>query len=382
MSLTGISVVVWVISLGLLYHVYHGYLLILRLLVWAINKAPANPPEAPLPSVTLLLTVHNEEERVGGSLDNFLALDYAPDRLEILVASDGSTDRTDEIVCPYAARGPIRLVSFDRVGKSAAQNQAIWQARGEIIAFTDADCILESNYLRELVRPFADEQVGCVAGHVRIADGGGSVGRGQGYYWDYELKLRELESRLGILAVASGAAMAVRRSAFVTLPPDVGEDCIVPLDTVLQGLKVVHTTAALATDSMASDPAEEFRARVRMTMRNWTGTWRRAALLNPIRYPGYAFALWSHKLLRWLSPILVLVVSVSSLGFINNPFLWPLPLLTFVFFALAGLGWIDQIAGIGLPIVGTVYSFCLANLGFLIGVAKALAGRSIVSYNK
>ena len=133
---------------------------------------------------------------------------------------------------------------------------------------------------------------------------------------------------------------------------------------------------------MASDPAGEFRARVRMTLRNWNGTWRRPALLNPFRYPGYAFALWSHKLLRWLSPIFIFVASVSSFSFIGHPYLWPLPLFVFAFFALAAIGWIGQITHIGLPIAGTVYSFCLANLGFFVGVAKAVSGHSVVAYER
>jgi cellulose synthase/poly-beta-1,6-N-acetylglucosamine synthase-like glycosyltransferase len=375
-----IIVAIWLIALVILYYIYHGYLLLLRFLVWEAAKVPTVSLETSMPAVTLLLTVHNEEDRVARCLDSLLALDYDPDRLEIMVASDGSTDRTNEIVRSYAARAPVRLLEFNRLGKSESQNRAIAQARGDIVAFTDADCVPEADYLRELVRPFADKQVGCVTGHLRIANMGG-VAREQGYYWSYELKLRELESRLGILAVASGSAMALRRSAFVPLPPDVGEDCMVPLDIVLQSLKVIHATAALATDSMESDPAGEFRARVRMTQRNWTGTWRRAELLNPLRRPGYGLALWSHKVLRWLSPIFVIFASIASLGLVYYPLLWPLPLSTVAFFALAALGWSDRVAtATRVPLARPSYAFCLANAGFLVGVLKALAGRSVVTY--
>ena len=382
MSRADFLFIFWLISLGALYYIYHGYLLLLRGLAWATGRTQRVPPEVPLPSVTILLTVHNEEHRIVETIKNLIALDYDRNQLEILVASDGSTDRTNDLVRGQTADIPVRLLVFERVGKSEAQNRAITKAQGEIIAFTDADGTLASDYLRELVRPFSNKQAGCVTGCLSMQSGDNVVARAQGYYWNYEIALRKLESDLGVLAVASGSAMAVRRSAFVPLPPDVGEDCMVPLDTVLQGLKVVHAASALAIDSMESDPRGEFRARVRMTQRNWTGTWRRASLLNPMRHPGYAFALWSHKLLRWLSPIFILVWSATSLGFLSHPFLWPLALLTFLAFALAGFGWLDHIMGTGFPIVGTLYSFCLANLGFFVGVAKALAGRKVVSYTK
>ena len=375
--------VMWLISLAITYYVYHGYLLVLRTLAWMTGRAGTELLQGPLPSVTLLLTVHNEQRRIGEKLQNLLELEYDRTQLEILVASDGSTDRTNDLIREQSARGaPIRLLAFDRVGKSEAQNRAIAQARGEIVVFTDADCMLAVDFLRELVRPFADKRVGCVTGSLSMRSGENVIARSQGYYWNYEIALRELESKLGILAVASGQAMAVRRSAFVPIPADVGEDCMIPLDTVLQGLKAVHAASAHASDSMVSDVQGEFRTRVRMTLRNWNGTWRRAALLNPIRHPGYAFALWSHKVLRWLSPAFLLTGSFISLAFFNDPVLWPAPILVLAFFALAGLGWINQVTGIGLPIAGTAYSFCLANLGFLVGVAKALTGHTIVSYCK
>jgi cellulose synthase/poly-beta-1,6-N-acetylglucosamine synthase-like glycosyltransferase len=372
----------WVTIVAVLYYIYHGYLIVLHLLIWVAGKRPLKVIQGPLPSVTILLTVHNEEKRIANNLQNLVALDYDPGRLEIIVASDGSTDRTNEIVRQCVGSLPVKLLVFDRLGKSEAQNRAIAQAQGEIVVFTDAECILETNYLRELVRPFLLKEVGCVTAHLRIASGTGAVARNQGYYWSYELKLRELESQLGILAVASGQAMAVRRSAFVSMPPDVGEDCIIPLDVVLQRLRVVHASTALATDTMEDDPLSEYRARVRMTLRNWTGTWRRAALLNPIRYPGYAFALWSHKILRWLSPFFLIVIGLISMAFIRDPLLWLLPMLTLLFFTLAALGWVGQALGFTLPLTGTIYSFCLANVGFLVGLTKALVGSSVVSYGR
>jgi cellulose synthase/poly-beta-1,6-N-acetylglucosamine synthase-like glycosyltransferase len=378
--MTSVALTIFLISAALLYYVYHGYLLALRLLAaWFADRC--EPPSADeFPSVTVLVTVRNEERRIGACLDGILSLDYPRGKMDILVASDGSTDRTNSIVEAYAGRAPLRLLAFDQIGKSAAQNGAVAQVVTEIVALADAESEFDSNYLRNITRPFLDPRVGCVTGNLHMHGGKGSVAEGQGWYWRYELKLRELESRLGILAVASGSAMAFRRVAFRPLPPDVGEDCLIPLDCALQSFRVVHATTALAWDSMNHEESREFEARVRMTLRNWVGTWRRSRLLNPLRHPGYAFALWSHKVLRWLSPAFLLAMTFSSVFLLGTPGLGALPVAIGAFYLLALIGWRAQARGVTVPIAGLVYSFCLANLGFLVGVTRAMMGRSIVSY--
>ena len=174
---------------------------------------------------------------------------------------------------------------------------------GPVVIFTDAGSRFEPDFIRRIVAVFSDPSVGAADGHLLFtSDNDNQIAQSQGFYWRYELSLREAESRLGILAVASGACLAVRKQVFRRMDLSIGEDCIVPLDVVTQGLRVVHVPEAIAYDAMENDPEREFRTRVRMTLRNWQGTWSRPQLLNPYKYPGYAFALWSHKLFRWLSP--------------------------------------------------------------------------------
>jgi cellulose synthase/poly-beta-1,6-N-acetylglucosamine synthase-like glycosyltransferase len=381
MSTDLVLFLVWAALLGMVYYVFHGYLLLLQIIGFLARAKQQNRQYQFAPSVTILLTVHNEQQRIVQRIENLLALEYTAERLEIVVASDGSTDRTNEIVCQIRdTRVPLRLLTFDRIGKSEAQNRALLHAKGDIVAFVDADCSFAPDYLGELVRPFAEDSVGCATAALQMKPGANGVARSQGYYWKYETELRRLESRLGLLCVASGQAMAVRRSAFVQLPSDVGEDCMIPLDTVLQGLRCVYVENANAWDSMDSDPAQEFRARVRMTLRNWNGTWRRSALLNPSRYPRYAFALWSHKIARWLSPFFLIAAALLSLPLMRDHYFWPAPLFTLTFLGLAVAGWISRRGKIGLPVVENVYSFCLANAGFLVGVSRALVGDTIVHY--
>jgi cellulose synthase/poly-beta-1,6-N-acetylglucosamine synthase-like glycosyltransferase len=228
--------------------------------------------------------------------------------------------------------------------------------------------------------------VGAVDGRLTYDDGSRDpLAQGQGHYWRYEHLVRNLESELGLLAVVAGACFAVRRSLLRPMDASIGEDCIVPLDVVSQGKLVVHEPAAVAWDRFDEGNAFAFRRRIRMTLRNWQGTWTRPRLLNPFLHPGYALALWSHKLLRWLSPVFVLVALISSALLVATQgsilaWLALAPLLTL--FALGLCGWWTQRFGVRIPGAGTAFSFLLANLAFLVGVIKAVSGNRVQRYQK
>lgn len=376
------SFVLFCSSLLLLVYVYQGYLWLLRLLFVKQRAEPQGYTKLALPSVTLLLTVYNEEKHIEAKLLNMLALDYPSKKLQILVASDGSTDQTEALVTAFDEPRICLFRPAKPIGKTDTQNKAIASAEGEILVFTDAETLFEPGFLKHLVIPYCDPQVGGVGGHLlfrHVSDCG--ISQNQGFYWAYELKLRLLESRLGLLAVASGACMSIRRKLFQPMISAYGEDCIVPLSIVDQGYRYVQNPEAVATDRMASTEQGEFRTRVRMTLRNWQGTWSYPRLLNPLRHPGYAFALWSHKLLRWSSPFLLLALTFSA---VVLAFHWPLFALVcyglLSFYAMALLGWWAERAGFHLPLAHTAYSFVLANLGFLVGVCRALGGHRVTRY--
>jgi cellulose synthase/poly-beta-1,6-N-acetylglucosamine synthase-like glycosyltransferase len=390
-----VSVLVfWLGALWLLY-VYWGYGQVLRLLAWRSRNGSATacpgqdrrvpPPHVAgqkpgLTSVSVLLTVHNEEGVIERRLRNLLAQDYPPEHMDIVVASDGSSDRTERIVEDLARGWPIRLVRTERLGKSGAQNWAMRSITSEIVVFTDAGAVFDGSCVTAMVAEFDDPAVGCVTAELHHSDAEGAIGQSQSRYWSYELRLRLLESQLRNLAVASGAAMAVRRSLFRDLPAFVGDDCIIPLDVVSQDHRVVHCAAARAWDRMASEESSELRARIRMTMRNWSGTWRYPVMLNPLRQPGYAFALWSHKLLRWLGAFALVAMILAAAGMVVAGYQRPVA-VAFALFLVAGLaGWAGNAAGRALPICGTVYAFLLAHLGFLLGVSKAMFGRRLYAY--
>lgn len=372
-----------------LFHVYVGYEALLRL---AARLAPvgahAQPEADHLPTLSILLTVHNEQRQVVARLENLLAQDYPAGRTEIVVASDGSTDETEALVAAFAAAHPERVIRLvpchPQGGKSAAQNRAVPQLTGEVVVLTDAATRFAPGYLRALAAPFADPGIGCVSGQVVFSDEGTAISRGQGRYWRSEMNVRACESRLGILAVASGQAMAFRRSLFRPLPTHIGDDCVIPLDVVRSGARVFHQPSALAFDANESRSARELSARSRMTARNWAGTWRYPGLLSPLRHPGYTLALWSHKLMRWLSPVFLLVLAASSLWLARHPFYGLCAGGGAAVLALAALGHVSEgrreRSGLPWRAAGMAQAFCVAQLGFLLGLAKVVRGQKIFAY--
>lgn len=372
-----------------LYWIYDGYGRCLQLLVLlnrknlADSSACDHDEDDRWPSMTVLLTAHNEEAVIRRRIENILQCDYPAGKLSVLIASDGSTDSTNDIVRSFSDRG-VRLFESPGLGKTGTQNAAIRTIDSDLIAFTDADVLFDADWCKQVARRFRSPHVGAVDGRALYeAPVSDAIQASQGFYWTYELKLRLLESQLGILAVVAGACFAIRRSLFVTMDPAIGEDCIVPLDVVTQGHLVVHEPLAIARFDSEEDSSITLRRRIRMTLRNWQGTWTRSHLLNPLRNPGYAFALWSHKLLRWLSPLFLATATVSSLvQFILVPSL----MSTLLFapfgglFALAGIGWLSVRRHLRIPGTGAAYSFLVANVAFLIGIWRAVTGHRIHSY--
>ena len=379
-----------VVSTAILYWIYDGYgraLFLMNGLRIAIRGcselSDEQSQEGDLPSITVLLTVHNEAAVIRARIENILQCEYPSDRISVVVASDGSTDDTNVIIRSFSDRG-VRLHKSPGLGKTTTQNSAIQTIESDVIVFTDADVTFEPQFLKIIARKFDDHTVGAVDGHLLYSSQPTlDVQTSQDHYWNYELRLRNLESQLGILAVVAGACFALRRSLFQTMNPAIGEDCIVPLDVVAQGFLVLHEPTAKAWVRMDDDAAMTLRRRIRMTLRNWQGTWTRIELLNPFRFPGYAFALWSHKLLRWLSPVFLASATVSSaLLLATQPSVFTMAaFMPFaMLFTLAAFSCFSRHRSVNIPGAGTAYSFVLANTAFLIGVWRAITGHQIHAY--
>jgi cellulose synthase/poly-beta-1,6-N-acetylglucosamine synthase-like glycosyltransferase len=369
------------IALLLLGYTWVGYPVIL----WAAARLARRPllrAEYQHSSISIIVACYNEESRIAAKLNDCLALQYPADKLEILVGSDGSTDATERIVEEYAARDSrIRLFrSPGRGGKSGVQNLAAAHACGDILLFTDAETETRPNLLEQIAEDFADPNVGLVAPVVRFGRFDDPVSKGQGAYWRFEIFLRQLESDLGILATASGAALAVRREAFRPIPLEYGDDCIIPLDVCLQGFRILQDPRCVVSDEMPHSIGGELRTRVRMTARNWDGILCRAGVLNPIRFPGIAWGLISHKFLRWMTPLFLLAIFLANGSLVYNRRMVPLFVLQCCFYLAAFIGWRHSSRDRCERIFGYPFAFCLANLGFFLGIVKSIRGEKVLAY--
>lgn len=373
-----IAVVFWCCTFCIVY-VYFGYPLLL-LALSKLRPAPLVDQKADItPPVSLITPAYNEEKVIAHKIENTLALDYPREKLEIVVVSDGSTDGTNEIVRTFADRG-VKLVALPPdQGKSNAQNRGVAEAHGEILFFTDANVMLQPDAIRKIVSNFNDDQVGCVVGKVTyLNEGDTSVSEGEGIYWRYELFLRTKESDLGNFAMGSGPIMAIRGNLFKPLDPNVGEDFVLPMQVAMSGYRVVYEPEAISEEILfQKTPVSMFKSKVRVINKDLRGLFMCRKILNPFRYPLYAWGLISHKLLRWLIPYFLIALVIVNL-FLLDHLLYRLMLsLQMAFYILAIIGYLWQKKGKPPRILGIPFSFCLVNLAALVGVARFVIGKRL-----
>jgi cellulose synthase/poly-beta-1,6-N-acetylglucosamine synthase-like glycosyltransferase len=328
-----LEVVFWA-SVALLVYAHVGYPLLLRALVAVRGPRPAAVGAAELPAVSLIVAAHDEEAVIERKVRDALALDYPRSKLELIVASDGSTDRTAELA---REAGADLVLELPRGGKVAALNAAVERSSGEVVAFSDANSFWEPDSLRRLTERLAEPGVGYVCGQVRFlaADGDNQ----EGLYWRYELAVRDLESRLAGVTAGNGAINAGRRDAYVFLDPERGQDITLPFRLVKQGWRPVYEPAAVASERMAATIDDEFARKRRMMTGAWA-TMLGAGMLSPRGYgPMYALEIGSHRLLRYASPLLHLVALAANLALLGDGTVYALTLAAqLALLAAAALG--------------------------------------------
>jgi cellulose synthase/poly-beta-1,6-N-acetylglucosamine synthase-like glycosyltransferase len=305
-------VVFWLSVFGVFYP-YFGYPLVLVLLRRVTSRRPATDPAAPLPGVTIIVPVHNEASRIAAKVRNTAALRYPDGFLEVLFVSDGSTDRTVDIVREQANSSMAVVELPVRGGKAAALNAGLRRAAHDVIIFSDASIMLEPGAVEAIVRPLADPAIGCVSGEDRIADTGG-----EGLYGRYELALRRLESDVHSIVGASGSFYAQRRSLCQPFTEGLAPDFLSVLRTVEQGFRAIAEPSAVGSMTSVEDPKHEFERKVRTLIRGLTTLFAHVRLLNPVRYGWFAFMLFSHKVLRWTAPLFMLGAFLAALALADS----------------------------------------------------------------
>lgn len=320
---TGAAVVLWT-CLALIGYAYVGYPLLLGLLarLWGRQAAPPRSPLAGCPKISLLIAAHNEEKWIASRLKNALEQDYPADQMQIVIASDGSTDRTATIVREIAARHPGRITLHDnpeRRGKATVLNSVLPTLDCEIVALSDANTFFDHGALRKLARWFSDPRIVAVCGKLDLVDA--ATGQNvDSLYWRYENFLKEREARLGALLGANGAVYAIRRAQYVSIPGDtIIDDFVIPLLMKLRTRgRIVYDSQAVATEETPPSVRDEFRRRARIG----AGGFQSLARLWPLALPtaGWtSLAFLSHKILRWFAPFFLLLALTANLALLGQP---------------------------------------------------------------
>ncbi|MGH9768774.1 MAG: glycosyltransferase family 2 protein [Blastocatellia bacterium] len=373
-----IAQVVFIAAIAVIAFIYAGYPALMFALSFVfrrpVRRADITPP------VSVIIAAYNEERDIAAKLKNTLALDYPRDRMEIIVASDCSTDRTDEIVRRFRKRGVILHRQPDRFGKTIAQNRAVKVSSGEILVFSDATTMYEPDALRKIVRGFADPEVGCVAGQLIYVDPAASaVGKGCRSYWGYEKFLKRCESHVGSLIGVSGCLYAVRRICHARLANDMIDDFVIATEIHLQGLRTVYEPEAIAMEDTNHRAKDEFRMRVRVIKQTMSALRRYRKALNPFRHKMFAFQMIAHKMLRYTVPFLLIAAFVASgsacgsVGWLRIAFICQLTL-----YGAAIAGWIGERLKIRLGPLAIPYYFVLVNAASFVALLKALCGETYV----
>jgi poly-beta-1,6-N-acetyl-D-glucosamine synthase len=310
----------WV-ALALLAYVYIGYPLLAWLRAFIHAKSFRQVPSEPF--VTVIVVAHNEAQRIERRIENLLSLDYPRAKLEVIIASDGSTDGT-EVRARWFESAGVRVLAFDdRRGKAAVLNEVVPSARGEIVVLADARQRFDRGTLRALVADFGDSQVGAVSGELvirsRANESGSTIAAGASFYWRYEKFIRRNESRVNSTVGATGAVYAIRRELFERIPDDtLLDDVLIPMKIISRGYRVLFEPDARAYDLAAASPRQEFVRKVRTIAGTFQLFAREPWLFNPFRNNVW-FETLSHKGLRLLTPVLHAVILIANLGLVSIP---------------------------------------------------------------
>lgn len=368
--------IVFMVSMFTVFYSYFGYPISLCIL-GSIRKKTVNK-NVYTPDITIIITVYNEEKRIIKKIENTLALVYPKEKMQVIITSDGSTDRTNEIAEKNHEFGIELLPLSRRGGKENAQKEALKMARGEVIIFTDVATMLEPSGVTEIVSNFADPTVGCVSSEDRLAGRDGKPG-GEGFYVRYEMMLRRLESRVHSLVGLSGSFFAARRSVCQDFSSDMQSDFRTLLNSVKMGLRGVSDPKAIGSYLDVSSGTREFDRKVRTVLRGLTVFFRHTEFLNIFKYGFFSYQYFCHKLLRWTVPLLLIMAFTTNVFLVTkNSIYFILFIGQLFFYGFALWGWKGE------PAFGKAakipYYFLTVNLSILVAWWKYFQRERVVMW--
>jgi cellulose synthase/poly-beta-1,6-N-acetylglucosamine synthase-like glycosyltransferase len=367
--------------LALVVYVYAGYPLLLALVRAIGGGRPVAHDEDAEPVVTLVVSAFNEAAVIGQKIEDCLALDYPRDKLQIIVVSDASDDGTDVVVTHYASRGVELLRMPERGGKTVGLNAAVASARGELIIFSDANAMYGRDVVRKLVRNFADPEVGAVIGESTYIDPQVASERSEGLYWRYETTIKRFESSIGSVVGGDGAIYAVRRALYSPMRADALSDFVNPLQIVKSRHRCVYEPEARSYERAALSFEKEFRRKVRIVNRAWRAMLRMKCLLNPLRFGFFSVKLISHKLLRWIVPLLLVGLLITNFAVLGEGLIYALALTVQMAFYLLAAGGYAMRHRQSMPSLFSVpYYFCLVNVASALGILDAFRGKTYTTW--
>jgi cellulose synthase/poly-beta-1,6-N-acetylglucosamine synthase-like glycosyltransferase len=364
-------------SVFLTFFAYFGYPMTLLLVGWVRGRDVKRAMI--IPSVTFIITVHNEEKRIKDKLENTFGLDYPSEKLQILVASDSSSDRTNEIVRDYLDEGVELLDIADRRGKENAQKEAVKKATGDVIVFSDVATMLERGGLQQLVSNFADPTVGCVSSEDRLLGSDGKLS-GEGFYVRYEMWLRRLESRANSLVGLSGSLFATRKEVCEDFSGEMQSDFRMVLNSMKMGLRGITDPLAVGFYQDTVDQKQEWNRKIRTVLRGFTVFFRHLDLLNIFQYGLFSYQLFCHKLLRWSVPFLLILAFVSNFMLSSKSLIYFLLLLLHVLFYSLGILGLQKKELQDRGLIKIPMYFLTANMSILVAWWRYLRGQRIVTW--
>ena len=368
------------LSVAALFYTYFGYPLLL-LMVSVVRSSPVSRGDY-TPSVSVIIAAYNEERDLAAKLENTLSLDYPKSHLEVIVTSDCSDDRTDEIALSFASRGVHLYRQNERLGKTAAQNAAVEQALGEILLFSDATTHYQPDVLRVMMPNFADQKVGCVTGRVIYrSEADSTVGQGTRSYWDYEFLLKKHESAIGSLIGVCGCMYAVRKAAYIPLYHEACSDFVIATMMVKQGLRAIYQPSAVCMEEPNTEANKELGVRVRIITQTFADLWRNRSMLNPLKKGFYAVQLLSHKVMRYMAPVFLLTILFTSVLLAPKNSLYAIIFgLQVAFYSMAAVSWLFEKAGVKVAWLGYPQYFVITNLASVLAFIKLVRGERYVRW--